>query len=88
MLLLALLLSVSARADAVLPSKVLYHVGQKDYLLDEGQNGISEEVWRTNIMGRSGRYGLVPWRRGLYGGADFYELELYGNDYLGSRDGK
>lgn len=67
-----------------LPPKVLYHVGQKPYLLANDKAGnIPPEVWDKSIMGTDTRYGLVPYRRGLYGGSNFDNLELYGNLYFG-----
>lgn len=84
--LLVLILGASALASnpdpSPLPPKVLFHLGQKKHLEENSQKGISDEVWEKNILGNSTRFGLVPYRRGLYGGKDFDSLELYGSAYL------
>jgi hypothetical protein len=89
-----LLLSTAAFAAnnrdlSPLPPKVLYHIGQKKHLQeDERLGGIPDAVWENNIMGRDTRFGLVPYRRGLYGGKNFDSLEFYGNNYLTSGEKK
>ncbi len=86
MVLLAFLMSAPASAKnpdlSSLPPKVLFHYGQKKHMLDNEKNGISDEVWQKNIMGQDTRFGLLPWRRGLYGGSNFESLDHYGNGYL------
>ncbi len=88
-----LLLPATVSADenrnlAPLPPKVLFHMGQKKHMLENDRlGGISDEVWERNIMGRETKFSLVPYRRGLYGGANFDSLELYANSYLGSPAG-
>jgi hypothetical protein len=67
-----------------LPPKVLYHIGQKPFLLEDAKLGnIPQDIWDDKVMGNNGRYQLAPFRRGLYGGAEFDNLELYGNLYFG-----
>jgi hypothetical protein len=74
--------------DSPLPPRVLYHVGHKPYLLDDDRLGtIEKDVWNDSIMGSKTRFGLVPYRRGLYGGARPDNLEIFGNEYLGSPSG-
>ena len=74
----------AARADQPLPPKVIYQVGQKSFLQQDSAAGtVPQDAWDQYIMGSDTRYGLVPWRRGLYGGANFDGLELYGNLYFG-----
>lgn len=74
-------------SPSALPPKVLYHMGQKKHLQENERSGIPDEVWEQNIMGRGTHFGLVPYRRGLYGGKNFDSLELYGNRYLEARHG-
>jgi hypothetical protein len=85
MLLFLFLFSVFAQADDKLPPKVLFHMGHKPFMEADGKLGnIPEDVWEHEIMGSDTRYGLVPFRRGLYGGEEFDNLELYANLFLGS----
>ncbi len=91
-LFLALWLSFPSLAETnpapLLPPKTMLHVGQKAHMLENGRQGtIPEETWNRYIMGRETRFGLVPWRRGLYGGENLDSLELYATAYLGSRNG-
>ena len=44
-----------------------------------------QEAWDEFVMGKNTRYGLVPHRRGLYGGTNIDVLEKYGTMYLGSK---
>lgn len=88
MLLFTLILALSSLA-AELPPKVIYHVGHREFLLENDRAGtIPEAVWNESIMGRKTRYGLVPFRRGLYGGESFDTLELYANLLLGRPRGE
>ena len=94
MFLLSFLLICRAFADTnldsdLLPPKVIFHIGQKQHLLtDDQQQGIPGDVWQKSIMGSKTNFGLVPYRRGLYGGKNFDSLEIFGNRYLGSYGGQ
>jgi hypothetical protein len=82
------LLLSSLAVAAETPPKVLYHVGHRAFLEEDEKAGtIPDKAWNENIMGRGTRYGLVPWRRGLYGGDSVDSLELYANLLLGSPKG-
>lgn len=85
---LPLLFIATLVAHAEVPREI-YHVGQKPYLLEDSRLGtIPDDVWEKQIMGRGTTFGLVPYRRGLYGGENFDNLDLYANSYVGSRNGK
>lgn len=69
--------------DQALPPRVLYHFGKKAYMLQNAElDNIPEEAWRGSVMGKAGRYGLMPFRRGMYGGERISSVEFYGNLYL------
>jgi len=86
---LFLLLSAALAFAQDLPPKTLFHIGHKEFLLEDAALGkIPDAVWEKQIMGPSTRYGLVPYRRGLYGGEDLDSLELYANLLLGSQSGQ
>lgn len=68
------------------PPKKLIHLGDKAVLLKNAKLGnVSQEDWDLYIMGTKSRYGLAPYRRGLYGGTNFDELEKYGTIYFGQK---
>jgi hypothetical protein len=69
---------------ARLPPKELYRVGSKSTaLLNDAEGKVTPEAWDKYVMGSGTRYGLVPFRRGFYGGEDFPSLEYYGNTLVG-----
>jgi hypothetical protein len=87
MLLLALFFALKCFA-ASMPPKVLYHMGEKRYMQEDGNLGtVPEDVWAKSIMGAQTTFGLVPYRRGLYGGENFDGLEFYANMLMGSPKG-
>lgn len=68
-----------------LPPAVIYHVGSAAVVgANEAADTVPLEAWDKFVMGEDTRYGLTPWRRGLYGGESFDDLELYGNLYAGT----
>lgn len=78
--------STRVRPDdpALLPPAVLYHFGRKSYLLQDALWGtIPEDVWKNAIMGE-GNYGLLPFRRGLYGASHPSFAENWGDYALNS----
>lgn len=67
-----------------LPPSELYRVGSKaTALINDAEGKVSQESWDKYVMGSGTRYGLVPFRRGFYGGEDFPSLEYYGNTLVG-----
>jgi hypothetical protein len=85
MLLLPLILGALAFGEpARLPPKELYRVGSKaSALANDAEGKVSQEAWDKYVVGTGTRFGLVPFRRGFYGGEDFPSLELYGNTLIG-----
>ena len=87
LLFLSLITAVAAANDSTqdLPPKVIFHVGNKVHLLENAKFGnVPQAAWDQFIMGKETRYGLVPYRRGLYGSDKLDSLELYGNLYIGT----
>jgi hypothetical protein len=68
-----------------IPPRYLYHVGSKDYLM---QDALAHEIppssWDTNIMGKGTRFNLPPRRRGLYGTEKPTHAAFYGDGLIGS----
>ena len=85
MIWLTLILATTGWAEeSKIPPKVLYHYGQKKFLLeDEAAGNIPQKAWDDFIMGDAGRYQLRPFRRGLYGGETLEGVETYGDMYVG-----
>jgi hypothetical protein len=78
------LLSHASFAEDAQAPKTLIHVGNYSTLQKNKDGNVPQADWDRFIMGSEGRYGLVPYRRGLYGGTDFDNLEIYSTQYLGT----
>lgn len=63
------------------PERVLFHFGKKQTLEHDLQNDtVPAEDWNQFIMGDKGRFGLMPFRRGLYGTENLEGADRFGSD--------
>lgn len=82
----SLLNQCQAQAENASPPAFLMHIGNKSLLKGNALEGnIPQEAWDKYIMGSGTRYGLVPYRRGLYGSTNFDSIEKYGDFYFGQK---
>lgn len=77
----------SAQASDWKDTGLLFHAGFRPFLESDIQaNGISEDVWKTAIFGKTG-FDLPDYRMGLYGAMSFSGTSLYSlYQTLGSRE--
>jgi hypothetical protein len=79
-----LLPAFAATASTVIdiPS-VIYHFGSKDHLLqDIKSKTIPNDIWENAIMSNQSRFGLKPYRRGLYGATTPGKAIAYGDSEI------